>query len=117
VTLRIEASGAQLITSSGQAEISLYSGQSFVAQNVFAYSVIDSQIQFSSPDQVNAWINSFDSVDGFDVTCSAVQVRSGNGQNTVAVSPVAMGIALGGASSSWRFSGGGEFSQTGPGNM
>jgi hypothetical protein len=75
IQISLQAISANVTVANGQATLSLQSAGSDVGSAAFAYTKIGDDIVFDQPDQVNAWINSFNvDIDGFDLTLDNVAI-------------------------------------------
>jgi hypothetical protein len=75
VQISLQSNIANVSVANGLATLSLQSAGSDVGNAAFAYSKIGDDIVFDQPDQVNAWINSFNvEIDGFDLTLDNVTI-------------------------------------------
>lgn len=75
IQISLQAISANVAVTNGQATLSLQSAGSDVGSAAFAYTKIENDMVFDQPDQVNAWINSFNvAIDGFDLTLDNVAI-------------------------------------------
>ena len=75
IQISLQASGASVSVTSGQATLNLESNGSRVGTAAFAYSKVGDDILFDQPEQVNDWINSFNvEIDAFDLTLSSIAI-------------------------------------------
>ena len=75
IQISLQAISANVTVTNGQATLSLQSAGSDVGSAAFAYTKIENDMVFDQPDQVNAWINSFNvAIDGFDLTLDNVAI-------------------------------------------
>jgi hypothetical protein len=98
VQIRLQANGANINVTNGQATLSLESSGSIVGTANFAYSKVGDEILFNQPEQVNDWINSFTTVeiDSFDLRLDNVGISIPDGATgTIAITESVFSIPLG----------------------